>query len=430
MRAQRRWTRLRLVGKQMGPGLITGAADDDPSGIATYSQAGAQFGYAMLWTMPVIYPLMVAVQLVSARIGRVTGKGLAHNMREVLPGWAVNVLVLLLVVANTINIGADLAVMGDALALVVNVNTHAATIALALTCLLLQLFVPYYRYARVLKWLTFSLLAYVAVLVFVTLDYAAVVKGLLVPSLPAGGMTMIVAVLGTTISPYLFFWQSGQEVEEIEADEAASPLLDAPVQANRHLRRIRIDTIAGMAASNAIAVAIMIATAATLNAGNVTINSATEAAQALRPAAGRFAELIFALGIVGTGLLAVPVLAGSAAYAVGDRLKVRASLGAKPREAIAFYSVIVLAIAIGVAIDWSPIGPMQALIWSAVVNGVVAAPLLAVMMLVVRRGRIMGEFTGSTWEVRLGWLATAVMAVAALAMFAQMLVPGLDGVRP
>lgn len=427
MSPQRRWTRALLVGRQMGPGLITGAADDDPSGIATYSQAGAQFGYAMLWTMPVTYPLMVAVQLVSARIGRVTGKGLAHNMRQVLPGWAVNIIVLLLVVANTINIGADLAVMGDALALVVKVNAHAATIAFALICLLLQMFVPYNRYARVLKWLTFSLLTYVAVLVFVTLDYAALVKGLLVPSLPAGGVMLFVAVLGTTISPYLFFWQSAQEVEEIEAKEKASPLIEAPVQANRELRRIRIDTLVGMAASNAIAVAIMIATAATLSGGDATINSAADAAEALRPAAGRFAELMFAMGIVGTGLLAVPVLAGSAAYAVGERLKVRASLAAKPREAVAFYSVIGLAIAIGVAIDWSPVGPMQALIWSAVVNGVVAVPLLTVMMLVVTRRNIMGEFAAHRWELRLGWLATAVMALASLAMFVQMLIPGLGG---
>ena len=428
MNTRRQLERVRKFGRQMGPGLITGAADDDPSGIATYSQAGAQFGYTMLWTMPFTFPLMVAIQLVSARIGRVTGKGLAHNMRELLPGWAVNVIVLLLVVANTINIGADLSAMGDALELVSGSNPHSGTIAFALICLLLQVYVPYVRYARFLKWLTFSLLTYVAVLVLVKLDYSALLKGLLIPTLPGSSATMMfVAVLGTTISPYLFFWQSAQEVEEIDANGTASALIDAPSQARTELKRIRADTIAGMAASNLIALAIMLATAATLSASHTTINTAADAAQALRPAAGKFAELMFALGIIGTGLLAVPVLAGSAAYAVADRLKVHASLAAKPSQAISFYSVIALSIAIGVAIDWSSISPIQALVWSAVVNGVVAVPLMAAMMLVVRRHAIMGKFPGSRWEVRLGWVATIVMAVAALAMLTQMFLAGSSG---
>ncbi|HET6972043.1 MAG TPA: divalent metal cation transporter, partial [Phenylobacterium sp.] len=307
--------------EQLGPGLITGAADDDPSGIATYSQGGAQLGFGLLWTLLLTYPLMTAIQLVSARIGRVTGAGLAKNLTEVLPGWAVTTLVGLLFFANTINIGADLASMGEAAQLATGFGRHIFTLVFAVVSLTLQMFVPYSRYSRVLKWLTLALLAYVAVLFVVRVDWSAAARGL-VPGPASFGkdaVVTIVAIFGTTISPYLFFWQSAQEVEEMEEDPTAEPLNVAPRQGGRELLRIRIDTFSGMAISNLIAMAIMISTAATLHAaGHTQINTAAEAASALRPIAGPFAFMLFSLGIVGTGLLAVPVLAGSAAYAIGE----------------------------------------------------------------------------------------------------------------
>jgi NRAMP (natural resistance-associated macrophage protein)-like metal ion transporter len=407
------------VFKQLGPGLVTGAADDDPSGIATYSQAGAQFGYGLLWTTVLTYPLMVAVQLVSAQIGRVTGAGLASNMREVMPGRVVFGLVAMLFVANTINIGADLAAMGEATRLATGHGGHIATMAFALISLTLQLFLPYERYARWLKWLTLVLLSYVAVALIAHVDWGAALTSLMIPTtrFDKDAMTMIVAVFGTTISPYLFFWQSSQEVEEIEQDPKKEPLIEAPRQAKKELKRIRIDTFFGMAVSNVVAISIMLSAAATLHVtGHDYVHTAGEAAQALRPVAGDLAFVLFALGIIGTGLLAVPVLAGSAAYAFGESRGWTCGLENKPWEAVGFYSVIGAATLLGVAIDFSGLDPMRALVWSAVVNGVVAVPVIAAMMWVASRRDQMGQFRASKPLRWLGWAATAVMAAAVAAM--------------
>ena len=411
--------------EQLGPGLVTGAADDDPSGIATYSQTGARFGYGLLWTLLLTYPLMCAIQLVSGQVGRVTGKGLARNMREVIPGGVVTGLVVLLFAANTINIGADLAAMGAAAQLLAGGGPHLFTIGFAVASLLLQMFIPYKRYVRFLKWLTLVLFAYVAVVLVVKLDWGEVARGLVMPDPEVlrskEAITTVVAVFGTTISPYLFFWQAAQEVEEVDHDDAAEPLRTAPEQAKPELRRIKFDTFVGMAVSNLIAMAIMIATAATLHAtGKTEIATAADAAKALEPAAGQFAFLLFTLGIVGTGLLSIPVLAGSAAYAVGETRGWTCGLDAKPWEAVGFYAVIGAATLLGVGLDLMKIDPMQALFWSAVINGVIAVPMMAVMMLVASRRDQMGRFVAGPVLKTFGWLATAVMAIAAAAMFVAM----------
>lgn len=403
---------------RLGPGVVTGAADDDPSGIATYSQAGATFGYSLLWTMVLTFPLMTAVQIVSARIGRVTGKGLARNLRETIPGWAVTLLTALLFFANTINIGADLAAMGAAAKLAIGGYSHVYTVGFALLCLLLQMFISYKRYSNVLKWLTMALFAYVAVLFFIKLDAGSIARGLFIPAVRnSDAVVMIVAIFGTTISPYLFFWQSAQEVELVDQDDAARPLIEAPSQARSELKRIRWDTFLGMAVSNIVALAIMVSTAATLNAsGAGQIETAAQAAKALQPIAGNLAFALFSLGIIGTGLLAVPVLAGSAAYAVGEGRGWKCGLDHKPWEAIGFYGIIALATLLGVAVDLSDLDPIKALFWSAVINGVVAVPIMAAMMVVVSRASIMGRFIASPRLRFFGWTATAVMAAAALAM--------------
>ena len=411
--------------EQLGPGLITGAADDDPSGIATYSQTGARYGYGLLWTLLLTYPLMSAIQLVSGQIGRVTGQGLARNMGGVIPRWAVSGLVALLFIANTINIGADLAAMGAAGQLLAGGGAHLFTIGFAVVSLLLQMFIPYKRYVRFLKWLTLVLFAYVAVVLVVKLNWADVGRGLVMPDpklvTSKDAITTIVAVFGTTISPYLFFWQTAQEVEDVNHDEAARPLKAAPEQAKSEMKRIRMDTFFGMAVSNLIAMAIMIATAATLHAtGKTEIATAADAAKALEPAAGQFAFLLFSLGIVGTGLLSIPVLAGSAAYAVGETRGWTCGLDNKPWEAVGFYAVIGAATLLGVGLDLMKIDPMKALFWSAVINGVIAVPMMVVMMLVASRRDQMGRFVAGPLLKTFGWLATAVMAVAAAAMFVTM----------
>jgi len=416
----RRRARSIALFEQLGPGLVTGAADDDPSGIATYSQAGAQFGYGLLWTLVLTYPLMTAIQLVSANIGRVTGRGLARNLRAVMPAWLVTALVALLFLANTVNVGADIAAMGAAAELVVGRGHHVFTIAFALLSLTLQLFVPYRRYVRFLKWLTLALFAYPALLLMVQVDWKAAGLGLVWPRVPLNRetVTTIVAIFGTTISPYLFFWQTAQEVEEVKQDPEAEPLKRAPRQARKEFQRMRIDTFFGMAVSNLIALSIMIGTAATLHAaGKTDIQSAADAANALKPVAGPFAFGLFSLGIIGTGLLALPVLAGSAAYAVGETRGWRCGLEHKPWEAVGFYSVIGAATVLGVAIDWSPLDPMKALFWSAVVNGVIAVPMMVAAMFVASRHEQMGRFTVNLPLKVFGWLATVVMAVAAVAMF-------------
>jgi NRAMP (natural resistance-associated macrophage protein)-like metal ion transporter len=416
-RAARHWT------TELGPGVVTGAADDDPSGIATYSQAGAQFGYGLLWAIPLSYPLLAAVQLISAHIGRVTGGGLAKTFSERFPRPLVGLLIAFLLTANIFNIGADLAAMAASARLAVGGGEHFFVWAFALLCVGLQVFMPYRQYAKALKWLTLSLFAYAAVLLFVHVDWRAALVGFVWPTnLGRSALLTIVAIFGTTISPYLFFWQSAQEAEEVAVHRHQKPLLQAPKQALRQLRRIRDDTLAGMLFAHVIALAIMLATAATLNAHGITnIASAADAAEALRPIAGRFAFGLFALGIIGTGLLAVPVLAGSAAFAVSEVLGWRRGLEYKPRQAMRFYAVIVAATLIGVFLDWSAIDPMKALFWAAVINGVSAVPIMAAMMLVASRSEVMGDFTERRLVIILGWTTTVVMAVASAVTFLDFL---------
>ena len=405
--------------RRLGPGLITGAADDDPSGIATYSQAGAQFGPNMLWTVVVTFPLMTAIQSISARIGRVTGQGLSANLAQVFPRWAVMGLVTLLFVANAINIGADLSAMGAAARLVTGGDEHAFTIGFAALSLGLQVFVPYHRYVRFLKWLTMALFAYVAVVFTVRIDWGAVLLRTVWPQLPdSGWITLVVAVFGTTISPYLFFWQSAEEVEDERADPASGPLLEHPEQARDELDRIQWDTLIGMGFSNLIAFFVMLTTAATLHVHGITdIQTSAQAAEALRPVAGPFAFALFSLGIVGTGLLAVPVLAGSAGYAIGEMRGWKCGLEHKPGEAAGFYAVIAAAIVLGLVVDYAGLDPIKALFWSAVINGVISAPIMAAMMVVASRRKLMGRFTATGTQQVFGWLATAVMALAIAGMF-------------
>jgi NRAMP (natural resistance-associated macrophage protein)-like metal ion transporter len=405
--------------EELGPGIVTGAADDDPSGIATYSQAGAQFGYGLLWTMLLTYPLMAAVQLVSAHIGRVTGAGLAKNFARTFPRPIVTLLVLILLFANIFNIGADLAAMGAAAELVVGGGAHLFTIVFALLSVTLQLFVPYRQYANVLKWLTLTLFAYVAVLFAVHVDWSQALLGLVWPrDLGSAAILTVVAVFGTTISPYLFFWQSSQEAEEVAVNHGESPLKDAPEGADAEFRKIRVDTLFGMAFSNLIALAVMLATAATLHAHGVTnIQSSAQAAEALRPIAGPLAFFFFALGIIGTGMLAVPVLAGSAAFALGETRGWKIGLEYTPSQAGRFYAIIVIATLVGVLLDWSSLDPIKALFWSAVLNGVAAVPIMAAMMILASRRSIMGQFTERRPLLFFGWAATAVMAAASIGLF-------------
>jgi NRAMP (natural resistance-associated macrophage protein)-like metal ion transporter len=405
----------------LGPGLITGASDDDPSGIATYSQAGAQFGYSIGWTLLFSYPLMCAIQLVSAQIGRVTGRGIAGNMRRHAPAWLLYGIVALLLGANTINIGADLGAMAAGLKLLVPVPMPVAVAGFTLVSVLLEVFVRYARYVSILRWLSLSLLAYVATVFVAHVPLGHAVSGILLPHLKFSGdyLTVIVAVLGTTISPYLFFWQAGEEVEKEKEDDNAEPLKTAPLQAPSEMQRIRWDTYVGMAFSNIVALAIVITTAATLHAHGVTnITTSSQAAEALKPIAGRFAFTIFALGIIGTGMLAVPVLAGSAAYALGEAFKWPVGLGLKAKRAKAFYGTIVVAFILGALLNFSPIDPIKALFWSAVVNGVVAVPVMVMMMVLASRETVMGEFTLGPLLKTFGWIATVVMALAAVGMFA------------
>ncbi len=403
----------------VGPGLITGASDDDPSGSATYSEAGAQFGYGLGWAMILTYPLMCAVQMVSARIGRVTGHGLAGNLVRHYPAWLGNGLVLLLLTANTINIGANLGAMADATALVSGLPPQLFLLAFAVFCATAEVVLRYQAYARVLKWLTLALLSYVVTLFLVDIPWSSAVRGLVLPSVEWNTETlmMIVAIFGTTISPYLFFWQASQEAEEVDGNPDAQPLKCDPLEGRVELRRIEYDTLLGMAASNLVALAIIFTTAATLNANGVMdIRTSADAAEALRPIAGDYAALIFALGIVGTGLLAVPVLAGSAAYAVGEARRWPVGLDCRPKRAKAFYATIVAATAIGALMNFTPIDPIRALVLAAMINGVVAVPVMAVMMLVSTRKPVMGVFTVGGGLLWLGWLATAVMAAAVVAL--------------
>jgi NRAMP (natural resistance-associated macrophage protein)-like metal ion transporter len=407
------------LGKLLGPGLITGASDDDPSGIATYSQAGAQFGYALGWALVVTYPLMVAVQMISARIGRTTGRGIAGNLRRHCPRWLLLAIVLPLLAANTINLGADLGAMADASALVTGWRPHLFLPVFALFCALTQVLIGYKVYVRILRWLTVALLAYVVTLFLVHISWGEALRHLVLPdfSMGSGSLVAIVAIFGTTISPYLFFWQASEEAEDIVNIPSRRSLKEAPEQGASELRRIELDTILGMGLSNAVALAILFTTAATLGAAGMTdIQTSADAAAALRPIAGSHATILFAVGIVGTGLLAVPVLAGSAAYAIGEALQWPVGLDRKPLQARAFYATIAAATLVGMALNYLPINPIKALFWTAVINGVVAVPVMTMMMILSQRRDVMGSFLVRGPLKWLGWLGTGMMAAAVAAM--------------
>jgi NRAMP (natural resistance-associated macrophage protein)-like metal ion transporter len=406
----------------LGPGLIAGASDDDPAGIATYSQSGAMFGYGMLWLMPFVWPFMSAIQEIAARIGRTTGHGIAQNLRRHYPKWFSIPIVVLLCAANVLNLGADLGAMGVSLKLMIGGPAQLYVALFAVLSVLGVTLLSYRRYARLLRWLTIFLMAYVGAAMASQVDWSAALRGTLIPSvaLEPGYLAMIVAVLGTTISPYVFFWQASEEAEEVRISKPDHALKSHPEEAPAQLRRIRWDTLIGMLFSNATAWFIMLTCASTLHESGVTrIDTAEQAAEALRPLAGQGAFYLFALGIIGTGLLAVPVLAGSAAYAVGEELRQRVGIEYPPKKAPYFYAVFGIATLLGVGISLSGINPMRALVLSAIVNGVVAVPLMAAMLLMVRSERVMGPISHrSPTLIALGWAATLLMAAAAIAMAA------------
>ena len=410
---------------RLGPGLITGASDDDPSGIATYSQAGANLGTSLLWTQLFSLPLMVAVQEISARTGRVTGRGIAGNIRRNYPAWVLYPIVFLVVAANTINLGADIGAMGDAVSLLVGGPVLVYSVGLAVLCALLEVLVAYRRYADYLKWLTIVLFAYVITVFLADVNWKDAAYHTFVPQVRLSGhyISLFIAVIGTTISPYLFFWQASLETEEIRASPTDKPLKkelkNRPVRVRQVLSRIRWDTYIGMTLANVVSYCIILTAAAALHThGKTDIQSSREAAQALKPLVGRAASIIFAAGIIGTGLLAVPVLAGSAAYAVGEALKWPTGLDRRPLDAKGFYGVITAATLLGLTINFTGIDPIRALVWSAVINGVVAVPIMAILMLMSGSKKVMGPFSRVSKTLRfLGWLATLVMAAAAVGLF-------------
>ena len=408
----------RILG-QLGPGLITGASDDDPSGIGTYSQAGAQLGFGIGWTMLLTYPLMVAIQEISARIGRTTGHGIAGNLCRHYPAWLLYGIVALLFAANTINIGADLSAMADAVRLLIGGPAALYVIVLGTICVVAIVFMTYARYVAVLKWMTLSLFAYVAALFATKVPWGEALFGVLVPRITwsSAFFTTLLAIFGTTISPYLFFWQASQEAEDQRVNRLERPLVRAPHQAPEAFERIRADTVVGMGFSNLIALAIIFTTAATLHQAGITnIETSTQAAEALRPIAGNFAFVVFALGIIGTGLLAVPVLAGSAAYAVGEACKWPVGLSRKPKQG---GGVLRNPCRFHRSRDGHhahPLDPIKALYWSAVINGIVAVPVMTVMMLMTARRKVMGKFIVEGWLRWLGWASTLAMAACVAGM--------------
>jgi len=400
----------------LGAGLVTGASDDDPSGIATYAQAGAGFGYALGWTLLLTYPLMVVIQEISARIGRVTGEGIAGNLRKHYPRGVLQVIVALVLIANTLNLGADLGVMGEASRLLLpQAPAWFWVLFLGLLCTATQLLLSHERYVRVLKWMTLVLFSYFLVLLVARIPWAQVFRGVVMPGWPRtrDAWLMIIAILGTTISPYLFFWQATQEAEDTKAHPLRFPLKRKPTQGPSALARIRVDTLIGMGISNLVGLAILITTAATLPAAGITeISTAAQAALALRPLAGDLAFGLFAFGVVGTGLLAVPVLAGSAAYALGEARRWPVGLSRQLHQAKAFYTTIATATLLGALMHVLSLNPMKALVWAAVINGVVAVPIMALLMRMAVNRKIMGNFRISTAGLVLGWTATAIMAAA------------------
>jgi len=403
--------------QKLGPGLITGASDDDPSGIATYSQVGARFGYGLLWTMILTYPLMAAIQEISARIGRVTGGGIAANLRKNYPKPLLYCVLFVVAVANIFNLGADIGAMGAAMQLLLPKTAGIFTVVFGVGSLTGVMLVPYSTYAKYLKWLTLSLFAYVGVVFFAHVSWPAVLHATVLPHLEPTNeyLTALIAVLGTTISPYLFFWQASQEVEEVRNNRGEKPLKHAPSQAEEQIGRIHLDTYLGMAFSNIAAFFIILTAASTLHAHGITeITTSAQAAQALEPLAGRFAFALFVCGIVGTGLLAVPVLAASACYGVGEACRWKTSLERKPGEAIRFYAAITVATLIGLSLNFMHIDPVQALFWAAILNGIVAAPLMAVIMAMASSRKVMGKLVIPPYLKTMGWIATAVMFCACI----------------
>jgi NRAMP (natural resistance-associated macrophage protein)-like metal ion transporter len=407
--------RLRGFGyfRRLGPGFITGAADDDPAGIGTYSQIGASFRFDLVWTAPISLPLAAAVQETAARLGLTTGRGLTSLIKERFPAWVLWVSVVLVVGANVFNIGADLGSMADALQLLVPIPFWLLVIATAAVILLLEVFVTYDRYSIVLRWLALSILAYVIELVVVDVDWAAVAAGL-VPSFQANAafVEALVAIFGTTISPYLFLWQAGEEMEEVKEKKIHRV-------GRRQLTAMRVDVISGMSAGVLVMFAIMVTAASTLGAEGVTrIETADQAAKALEPIAGEFSSMLFALGIVGTGLLAIPTLAGSAAYALSEAFGWREGLGRSVRQAPGFYGVIAAAMLLGLALNFLGINPIRALFLSAILNGLAAPPLILLMLILSRSGK--GPREGGVVSTVLVAVALVVMSVAAVAYLATL----------
>ena len=369
------------------------------------------------------YPLMAATQEISARIGRTTGRGLAGNLRRQYAPWVATSCIILLLIANVINLGADLGAMGDVAATLIGGSHTVYVIAFGVISVVMQVFIQYARYVSFLKWLAVVLLAYFGTMLMVHIPWNEVAWGLLVPTFSTDKdfISIVAAVLGTTISPYLFFWQSSQEAEDQRERPQRDPLVVAPQQAPNAFARIRLDTYIGMGFSNLVALAIIVTTAATLHAiGTTNVVTAQQAAEALKPVAGDFAFLVFAIGIIGTGFLAVPVLAGSAAYAIGEARRWPVGLARSPLEARAFYATLVVATVVGIIINFLPIDPIRALYWSAVINGVMAAPVTVLMMLLASSKRVMGEFTLSLPLKLLGWLTAVVMGFCVVGLFVTM----------
>ena len=408
---------LRRLGKALGPGLITGASDDDPSGIGTYAQAGAQYGFATLWTTLAMLPMQTAVQFICAKIGLVTGKGLAGVLREHYPR-ALYPAVIALVVANTLNAGADIGAIASAINLLVPVPAFVFIVPVSLGIIAIQVFGGYRLIANVFKWLAVALLAYIGAALFARPDIVKVLAGTLVPTirLDPAYIGIIVALLGTTISPYLFFWQASQEVEE-QISIGRGRLRQRQGASRFELKYALWDTMAGMVFSEVVAYFIILTTGATLFvAGKHDVLSATDAAQALRPLAGDASALLLAIGLIGAGVLAVPVLTGSAAYGVSEAFGWRSGLNAKPSRAPQFYAVIVAATFVGMAINFLGINSITALVLSAVLNGLVAAPLIILVMLVSNDRKVMGERVNGRLLGAVGWATALVMGVASIAL--------------
>ncbi|HEY1874088.1 MAG TPA: divalent metal cation transporter [Steroidobacteraceae bacterium] len=411
----------RRAALRLGPGLITGACNDDPSSVGTYSQVGAQFGFGLAWTLPFSFPLLVAIQEISARIARVTGCGIAGNLRRHTPGWLAAVLVMLLSITNLFNLAADLGAMSAVLRLLFAAPTLLYVALLGVAAVLFEMLTHYARYVQLLRWLCLSLLSYVACAFVIDVPWGQVVRALVWPPLSASPQYVlaVLAALGTTLSPYLLFWQAQQEVEDGRHHGGAPALLDSVEQAPREFARIRLDTVIGMGVSGVVALFIVISTASTLHAQGVhTIQTAAEAAEALRAVGGRFTFILFALGIIGAGLLTLPALSTSTAFAVGELMSWRVGRRYTPGHARGFYATIALATALAVALNFTAINPMRALYWSAVLNGVIAGPLLAAVMYLATRASVMGPLQLPAGLRTLGWAATAVMSssVAALAV--------------